>query len=103
MTKLEQILADIYTLESALKTLGYAMDSLGDSEIYGNIAGCVKCILSFENKISDDMERLQEIEAGDGIKEDEVELLTIYRLMSPERKENILNLCQGWRNGYNGK
>lgn len=32
--------------------------------------------------------------------EDEVELLTIYRLMSPEAKERTLNRCKGWRDGY---
>lgn len=65
MTKIELILANIYSLESALKTLGYAMeftDYLDDKvemhEVCNSIAGCIRCILSFQDKISDDMEDL---------------------------------------------
>lgn len=38
--------------------------------------------------------------SGGGMTEDEVELLTIYRLMPPATKRQILNRCQGWRDGY---
>lgn len=39
------------------------------------------------------------VETAD-LSKDEVELLTIYRLMPPKAKERILNRCRGWMDGY---
>lgn len=69
MTKMELILADLYSLQSALKTFGYAMEFMeymsGEKdliEISGNVAGGMECLLRFHNKITDDMEELVKLE-----------------------------------------
>lgn len=69
MTKMELILADIYSVEAAIKTLGYAMeftDYLDNRvemhEVCNNVAGCIRCILSLQDKISDDMEKIVQME-----------------------------------------
>lgn len=38
--------------------------------------------------------------AGGGMNQDEVELLTIWRMMPSDEKELILSRCRGWKDGY---
>lgn len=109
-----EILSHCYALSDALSTLSYAMkvmtyiDNHEEElrEIASNISGGIECLIDYQGKITDDIEKffdelLKNEPTEVNQREQEERLLWVYRHMDEHDKEQLDRYCNGFKIGFN--
>lgn len=108
-----EILSHCYALSDALSTLSYAMEVMTYIDnheeelrkIASNISGGIECLIDYQGKITDDIEKffdelLKNEPTEVNQREQEERLLWVYRHMDANDKGRLDRYCDGFKLGY---